>query len=206
MVKYRVIRAYVFVWLAMCLSYAGVRAALRAMLGMVEASREPTEAESVMQPVVEPEVVTEAATGQAEPEVVTEAATGQAEPEVVADAPTGQVEPEAVTDATTGQAEPEDSAVPVSADDSAVQPEPDTSDAFEDAEYDESINDGEALVEDGTSAQQTEVLDIPSLSEYLSWYICGSCRHNCSLANPRCHNGSRLAELKVQEYYELYCQ
>ena len=193
MVKYRVIRAYVFVWLAMCLSYAGVRAALRAMLGMVEASREPTEAESVMQPVVEPEVVTEAATGQAEPEVV-------------ADAPTGQVEPEAVTDATTGQAEPEDSAVPVSADDSAVQPEPDTSDAFEDAEYDESINDGEALVEDGTSAQQTEVLDIPSLSEYLSWYICGSCRHNCSLANPRCHNGSRLAELKVQEYYELYCQ
>ena len=137
------------------------------MLGMVEASREPTEAESVMQPVVEPEVVTEAATGQAEPE---------------------------------------DSAVPVSADDSAVQPEPDTSDAFDDAEYDESINDGEALVEDGTSAQQTEVLDIPSLSEYLSWYICGSCRHNCSLANPRCHNGSRLAELKVQEYYELYCQ
>ena len=193
MVKYRVIRAYVFVWLAMCLSYAGARAALRAMLGMVEASREPTEAESVMQPVVEPEVVTEAATGQAEPEVV-------------ADAPTGQVEPEAVTDATTGQAEPEDSAVPVSADDSAVQPEPDTSDAFDDAEYDESINDGEALVEDGTSAQQTQVLDIPSLSEYLSWYICGSCRHNCSLANPRCHNGSRLAELKVQEDYELYCQ
>ena len=29
MVKYRVIRAYVFVWLAMCLSYAGARAALR---------------------------------------------------------------------------------------------------------------------------------------------------------------------------------
>lgn len=53
-------------------------------------------------------------------------------------------------------------------------------------------------------AQETEALETPSLAEYLSWYTCGSCRRNCSLANPRCHNGSHLAQQKAQEYYELY--
>lgn len=44
----------------------------------------------------------------------------------------------------------------------------------------------------------------PSLYEYLSWFTCGSCRRNCSLSNPRCHNGSMLAEAKAQEYYSTY--
>lgn len=58
------------------------------------------------------------------------------------------------------------------------------------------------VVED--QIQSEEVLSAPSLDEYLSQYTCGSCRRNCSLDNPRCHNGSRLAELKAQEYYETY--
>lgn len=56
--------------------------------------------------------------------------------------------------------------------------------------------------------QETQVTEqqqsAPSLSEYLSQFTCGNCRRNCSLDHPRCHNGSRLAELKAQEYYETY--
>lgn len=54
------------------------------------------------------------------------------------------------------------------------------------------------------TTETTEAASIPSLSEYLSSFTCGSCRRNCSLDNPRCHNGSRLAEAKTQEYYELW--
>lgn len=53
-------------------------------------------------------------------------------------------------------------------------------------------------------ADMAKTPDVPSLSEYLSGFTCGSCRHNCTLDNPRCFNGSRLAEAKAQEYQELY--
>lgn len=56
------------------------------------------------------------------------------------------------------------------------------------------------------AAEETQTADMPTLYEYLSQYTCGSCRRNCSLANPRCHNGSRLAEAKAQEYYDIYGQ
>jgi hypothetical protein len=64
----------------------------------------------------------------------------------------------------------------------------------------------EPFVEEPTEESVAEYEDtsVPSLFEYLSQFTCGSCRRNCSLANPRCHNGSRLADAKVQEYYDLY--
>ena len=53
-------------------------------------------------------------------------------------------------------------------------------------------------------ADDEQATDIPSLDEYLSGFTCGSCRRNCSLDNPRCHNGSRLAQAKAEEYYRMY--
>ena len=53
-------------------------------------------------------------------------------------------------------------------------------------------------------ADEEQATDIPSLDEYLSGCTCGSCRRNCSLDNPRCHNGSRLAQAKAEEYYRMY--
>ncbi|MBR3316292.1 MAG: hypothetical protein IKG21_00535 [Atopobiaceae bacterium] len=53
-------------------------------------------------------------------------------------------------------------------------------------------------------ADEAQATDIPSLDEYLSGFTCGSCRRNCSLDNPRCHNGSRLAQAKAEEYYRMY--
>lgn len=54
------------------------------------------------------------------------------------------------------------------------------------------------------TADDEQATDIPSLDEYLSGFTCGSCRRNCSLDNPRCHNGSRLAQAKAEEYYRMY--
>ena len=54
------------------------------------------------------------------------------------------------------------------------------------------------------AGQEAQAANIPSLEEYLSGFTCGSCRRNCSLDNPRCHNGSRLAQAKAQEYYSMY--
>ena len=61
-------------------------------------------------------------------------------------------------------------------------------------------------VPESETAEEAQIADTPTLYEYLSQYTCGSCRRNCSLANPRCHNGSRLAEAKAQEYYDIYGQ
>lgn len=52
--------------------------------------------------------------------------------------------------------------------------------------------------------QEEQAAIVPSLSEYLSHFTCGSCHRNCPLNNPRCHNGSRLARAKAEEYYSLY--
>jgi hypothetical protein len=54
------------------------------------------------------------------------------------------------------------------------------------------------------TVQEEQAAYVPSLSEYLSSFTCGNCRRNCSLDHPRCHNGSRLAEAKAEEYYSLY--
>jgi hypothetical protein len=67
--------------------------------------------------------------------------------------------------------------------------------------------------ENGSSAETAEdaaatvvppETDVPSLDEYLSLFTCGSCHRNCLLANPRCRNGSRLADAKAEQYYVIY--
>ncbi|MDO4797129.1 MAG: hypothetical protein Q4A01_03815 [Coriobacteriales bacterium] len=62
----------------------------------------------------------------------------------------------------------------------------------------------EDVTEEDMTESEAETSDVPSLSEYLSGFVCGSCRRNCTLDNPRCHNGSRLAEAKAQEYLQYY--
>ena len=54
-----------------------------------------------------------------------------------------------------------------------------------------------------TITQQTQP-DVPSLDEYLKKLRCSGCRHNCSLANPRCMNGRRKASSAESEYYSIY--
>lgn len=45
---------------------------------------------------------------------------------------------------------------------------------------------------------------VPSLDEYLRGFTCSGCRHNCSLANPRCMNGARKASQAESDYYSIY--
>lgn len=52
--------------------------------------------------------------------------------------------------------------------------------------------------------EETEAAYVPSLNEYLQGLRCNGCRHNCSLANPRCMNGARKASQAESEYYSLY--
>lgn len=54
-----------------------------------------------------------------------------------------------------------------------------------------------------TITQQTQP-DAPSLDEYLKKLRCSGCRHNCSLASPRCMNGRRKASNAESEYYSIY--
>lgn len=128
MLKYKVIRAFVAIWCAVCLAYVGVRTSL----GMLSSQDDAASAEE-----------------QVKEQVV----------EAPQEIPEESEEPEGVE------------------------------------EYEEPEPESEA---------EAEAELAPSLYEYLSRFTCGSCRRNCSLANPRCHNGSRLAEAKAQEYYELY--
>ena len=80
--------------------------------------------------------------------------------------------------------------------------------ATESAEQDEPANQDEPTeweeqeeTEPQDVDQEEQVADVPSLEDYLSGFTCGSCRRNCSLDTPRCHNGSRLAQAKAEEYY-----
>jgi hypothetical protein len=105
------------------------------------------------------------------------------------DEPTDQDEPrEHTATGSTAQSEP------------VTQAEPDDSNARSDSmEWEE-----QESAEYQDVDQEEQVADVPSLEEYLSGFTCGSCRRNCSLDSPRCHNGSRLAQAKAEEYYSIY--
>ena len=81
-----------------------------------------------------------------------------------------------------------------------TQAEPDDSAASSDMTEME----GQVEAEHQDVGQEEQVAAAPSLAEYLSGFTCGSCRRNCSLDHPRCHNGSRLAQAKAEEYYSIY--
>lgn len=103
--------------------------------------------------------------------------------------PTSRAEPmEQVTPDSTAQSEP---VTQTEQDDSSTYPYPVTREEQTETETQELGQEEQAAV------------DSLSLSEYLSGFTCGSCRRNCSLDNPRCHNGSRLAQVKTEEYYSM---
>lgn len=184
MLKNKVIGTFVAVWFAVCLSYGGLRAAFATMLG---ASIAPAQAmtaswensDTASQPVV---VVEREATVDA-----TEAAK-----ELVEEPTEQQVEAAAEEAAE----EPVEEQVEAPEEESAEEPTIEESPAEEDSWYEE---------EEAWEAEaEVEEAYVPSLEEYLSQFTCGSCRRNCSLANPHCFNGSQLADAKAQEYYSMF--
>lgn len=163
MTRNKIIRAFVAVWLAISLSYFGLRSAVAALMGNQAAARTDEET----------------ASGAAEPAEQTD----QVE----------QTEPAAPG--------------PAAQSESVAQSRPDSSSSHTNssAQKEQSqVEETETETEPQVVAQDVQAENIPSLDEYLSGFTCGSCRRNCSLDNPRCHNGSRLAQAKAQEYYSLY--
>jgi len=189
MLKNKVIGTFVAIWFAVCLSYGGLRAALVAVLEEsvasaqeVTASRE--DADTTSQPVV---VVEREAT-----EEVTEEVTEASLEEVEGEATETLVE------------EPVDEAAVATESEPAEEPATEESLEEESSSYEEEDSWEEESWEEESWEEETEEVYVPSLEEYLSQYTCGSCRRNCSLANPRCFNGSQLADAKAQEYYSLF--
>ncbi|MCI7814020.1 MAG: hypothetical protein MR543_10160 [Robinsoniella sp.] len=59
-------------------------------------------------------------------------------------------------------------------------------------------------VQDASISEVPSSDDTPSLEEYLSKLRCGGCGRNCTLLNPRCHNGNRKAVAAQEQYYATY--
>ena len=157
MTRSKIIRAFVAVWFAICLSYFGLRTAVTALMGNQAAAR--TDEETASGAAEQADQADQAAPSPA------------AQSESVA-----QSRPDSSSSHTNSSAQKEQSQV----EETETEPEPQV------------------------VAQDVQAANIPSLDEDLSGFTCGSCRRNCSLDNPRCHNGSRLAQAKAQEYYSLY--
>lgn len=184
MLKNKVIGTFVAIWFAVCLSYGGLRAALVAVLEeSVASAQEATasweDADTTSQPVV----VVEREAAEEVTEEPSEASLEEAEDEAA----------EALVE------EPVDEVTV------ALEAEPAEEPATEESlEEESSWYEEEDSWEEESWEEETEEVYVPSLEEYLSQYTCGSCRRNCSLANPRCFNGSQLADAKAQEYYSLF--
>lgn len=192
MIRNRIIRSFVAVWCVVCLSYVGVRTAVATFMDSSAVALEgvgeaPSATESAEQDELSVQDEPTDPTGQDEPTVQEELS--------VQDEPTERVKPmkraeprEHTSPSSTAQSEP------------LAQPEPDDSSERSDSVVWEEPEETEPQDVD----QEEQVADVPSLEEYLSGFTCGSCRRNCSLDNPRCHNGSRLAQAKAEEYYSIY--
>lgn len=175
MLKNKVIGTFVAIWFAVCLSYGGLRATLVAVLEeSVASAQEATASWEDADTTSQPVVVVEREAA----EEVTEASLEEAEDEAA------------------------EALVEESVDEAAVAPE---AEPAEEPATEESLEEESSWYEEEDSwEEEAEEVYVPSLEEYLSQYTCGSCRRNCSLANPRCFNGSQLADAKAQEYYSLF--
>lgn len=192
MLKNKVIGTFVAVWFAVCLSYGGLRAAFATMLG---ASIAPAQA---MTASWENEEETSQSVVVFDREALAEAAQDQDQAEKPAEAPE-QAPAEAPEEAEAEEPEEE----PAEAQTKAPVEEPEEEPAEEPTVEESYEEDGSSYEEESWEAEAEEVY-VPSLEEYLSQYTCGSCRRNCSLANPHCFNGSQLADAKAQEYYSMF--
>jgi len=176
MLRYRVIRAFVAVWCAVCLAYAGIRTAVGKV---VERNAAPSEEGASL--------VEDASSERSA------ASESPAVEEPVATAETDQAPPVEPPVRTTPVGEPATGDASSQVESPRIPEEPEVT--AEEETWDEPVAEPEALP--GAD-------EVPSLYEYLNQFICGRCRRRCSLANPRCHNGSRLADAKAQEYYDTY--
>lgn len=197
MLKNKVIGTFVAVWFAVCLSYGGIRAMLTTALGRSVASAQELtsslEEDATSQLVV---VFDSERSAEAEPRQVDEGETSYSTDtttEVSSADDAEETEVEAVV-------EPAEESVDVPAEEETVAEDYEEEDSwYEEDGYEEDVE-----YEEGPSEEEAEEVYVPSLEEYLSQYTCGSCRRNCSLANPRCFNGSQLADAKAQEYYSMF--
>lgn len=194
MLKHKTIQAFVAVWCAVCLSYAGIRTAWGALLDQPIAEKTETDTNTENTENVTEETTTPDS-------VVLRPNTPASENSKKDESEEAIVLGEEETEEPAKDKETSETKEAEMSEDQATKAE-DTSETHESA--DEEAWDRFEETEDAT--QIAETLDIPSLNEYLSWFTCGSCRRNCSLDHPRCHNGSRLADLKAQEYYDAYGQ
>lgn len=176
--KYRIVQSFVAVGCAVCVSYAGMRTTIGMLL---ERGEEAVETASLVSTVDD---ATSAEAGKTtEVQLVwNPSATG-----------TGSATSSSAQEPATTTETPEQQDPP--SDDVATRREvaQETSTASEDSPLDEDEREDEGVGEQA-----------PSLDEYLNQFICGACRRCCSLANPRCNNGARTAEIKIQEYYATY--
>lgn len=174
----KIIRAFVAVWCAVCLSYVGVRTAVAAFTDSVAAASHDGE-------------VAFSTTDQVE---VTE------QSEQVK--PTEQVPSTQQT--TSGSSAHRESELQTKTNDSSTSMDLLTQEEQAAPETQDSVQEDTVEAVPEYTVQEEQTAYVPSLSEYLSSFTCGNCRRNCSLDHPRCHNGSRLAEAKAEEYYSLY--
>lgn len=174
----KIIRAFVAVWCAVCLSYVGVRTAVAALTDSAVAASQDVE-------------VTSSTTEQVE---VIE--------QIEQVKPTEQVLPTQQT--TSDSSAHRESEAQTKPNDSSVSMDPVTQGEHAAPETQGSVQEEQVEEETEDAAEEQQAAYVPSLSEYLSGFTCGNCRRNCSLDHPRCHNGSRLAEAKAEEYYSLY--
>ncbi len=221
MLKHKVIGAFVAVWLALCVSYGGIRAALATILSDADAptGETATASTSIGEQTTPVLVEEQPAPGQTETsqypepqahtndepssEIVSVSTSGNMASEsspATTDNHASSEEPAAATDSNTSSNE----ATMMSDDASSNVSAPTDSSSSSSATSEPTFSDQVGPTAYGEEEQVTEAADVPTLEEYLSQFTCGSCRRNCSLANPRCHNGSRLADAKAQEYYEMF--
>lgn len=215
MLRNKIIQAFVAVWCAVCLSYVGVRTALGVLLG---GSGTGTGEESAA-PLTEPGTG-EPWTGVDTSDQLETQAPPQASQDLGADETTSSVESDEPAEPTSvdftlpdepvAQGSPETIEPQVLEEPmTTVQPDSVPDVTVESGDADSTGEEGSEWTDNRGAGQdvwleETSAQDVPSLYEYLSGFTCGSCRRNCSLANPRCHNGSRLADAKTQEYYSVY--
>ena len=209
MLKHKVIGAFVAVWLALCVSYGGIRAALATILSDADAptGETATASTSIGEQTTPVLVEDQLAPGQTEtsqhpePQAHTN---DEPSPEIVSVSTSGNTASESSPATTDNHASSEEPAAATDSNTSSNEATMMSDDASSSATSEPTFSDQVEPTAYGEEEQVTEAADVPTLEEYLSQFTCGSCRRNCSLANPRCHNGSRLADAKAQEYYEMF--
>ena len=197
--KQHIIKAFMGIYMAVCLVYGGVRAVY---LTAATALAPPEPAVSVS------EVSTFGVEYSDMPSQPTLAATAPPDPSVhMEKRPKKAVSfKEMETPAPAAPTlEPDDSQA-VEAETSDVLPDTGSDDIqseLPDAAWEEPPEENDSN-EESSYFEAAPAPEVPSLEEYLSQLHCGGCGRNCWLSDPRCRTGRRKAETETAVYYEEY--